>query len=169
MYRKVTQNEAMEMVTHPTDELEIIILCEVDEQAGPEWVYNRNEIGAEGWASETGGWDTPDGQPHAGAIFSVDGRGDPETEQDVLDEIAGCLEVWVTDTQPQRPNTDSTGRRLFFQLLHKARALKVGGWERPGRNGYLLGMMRVMVDNHEDFRIADNMRDVWRHQQAQAH
>jgi len=56
---------------------------------------------------------------------------------------------------------DITGRRLFFQLLHKARELKGNGWEYMARQTSLCGMMQTMIDNYEDFRIADSMRSYW--------
>ena len=59
-------------------------------------------------------------------------------------------------------NTDPTDKRLFFQLLHKARTLKSLNWPYPFRKTCLYGMKCAMDMNYRDFTIADNMRDVWR-------
>jgi len=74
----------------------------------------------------------------------------------------------VTETKPREKTVDLTGKRLFFDLLHNARRIKSTHWTYQARRAYLLGMMRVMTDNHEDFRIADNMRDVWKCQASGA-
>ena len=63
--------------------------------------------------------------------------------------------------------TDLTGRKLFFGLLREARELKFNrGWSWSNRRGYLLGMLRTMITYHEDLRVADAMRDVWKNQNA---
>ena len=60
-------------------------------------------------------------------------------------------------------------KRLFFQLLHGARRVKnILGWAYLARRAYLLGMMRAMLENIEDYQIADNMRDCWKHQRSGA-
>ena len=61
---------------------------------------------------------------------------------------------------------DLTGKRLFFQLLHKAREL--WNWSWDNRHLYLEGMRDSMLLNNEDFTIADNMRDVWTSQRCGA-
>jgi len=63
----------------------------------------------------------------------------------------------------------SYDRRLFFQLLHSARRVKnILGWTYLARRAYLLGMMRTMMENYEDYQIAENMRDYWRNQRSGA-
>jgi len=63
----------------------------------------------------------------------------------------------VTETKAREKPVDPTGRRLFFELLHNARRIK--HWAYQARHAYLLGMMRVMIDNYEDFRTADTIGD----------
>ena len=64
--------------------------------------------------------------------------------------------------------TDATGKRLFFQLLHTARRMKGYSCAPEVKDAYLNGMWQVMRDNREDFRIADNQRDVWANQNSGA-
>ncbi len=65
------------------------------------------------------------------------------------------LKVW-------RERTDPTGKRIFFQLLHKAREFKeIGMYSAFGR-AHLVGMWEAFKDNREDFTIADKMRDQWK-------
>lgn len=49
-----------------------------------------------------------------------------------------------------------TSRRLFFELVHKARALK--HYRRLERRAILLGVMYVFLVLREDFEIADCIR-----------
>jgi hypothetical protein len=59
------------------------------------------------------------------------------------------------------PRPDETGKRLFFQVLHRGRQLT--GDDPTTRWAYLSGMIFAMKKNHEDIRIADKMRDFWKH------
>lgn len=62
---------------------------------------------------------------------------------------------------------DLTAKRLFFELLHHARRLKNDLlYNRSARQLYLYGMTCVFKFFHEDFRIADNMRGYWKHQEG---
>ena len=63
--------------------------------------------------------------------------------------------------------TDLTGKRLFFQLLHKARSLKKD-YRPHSKLMILAGMRLVMRNNREDFDIADDMRGIWKAQQSHA-
>ncbi len=65
-----------------------------------------------------------------------------------------------------RERTDPTGKRLFFQLLHKARELKGFDWILLESRTHLVGMIYVMSKNREDFTKADDLRDVWRCQNS---
>ncbi len=62
--------------------------------------------------------------------------------------------------------TDETGKRLFRQLLRMARRTRE--FDHSTRHSILIGMWVVMKDNREDFTIADNMRDTWKHQRCGA-
>ncbi len=64
------------------------------------------------------------------------------------------------------PENDETGKRLFRQLLRMARRIRY--FDPITRHSVLVGMWLVMKDNREDFTIADNMRDTWKHQRCGA-
>ena len=80
--------------------------------------------------------------------------------------------VTETKTKPMDP----TGRRLFFQLLRKARIFKKIGestivpksYQGLIVSTYSLGYAEALFNNREDFTIADNMRDVWKCQTSGA-
>ena len=62
--------------------------------------------------------------------------------------------------------TDETGKRLFRQLLRMARRIRE--FDHSTKHSVLIGMWVVMNENREDFTIADNMRDTWKHQRCGA-
>ena len=74
--------------------------------------------------------------------------------------------------RPRDPNTflvrdtrafkDTTGRKLFFELLRTARWLKSERRNPIVNRAYMIGMMRVMLNHYEDFGIADSMKDIWK-------
>ena len=58
--------------------------------------------------------------------------------------------------------------RLFSELLHEARRLKAGGFNRNDRKMYMLGMLRMHLLRLEEIRIAEGMMDVWANQASGA-
>ena len=64
--------------------------------------------------------------------------------------------------------SDLTGKRLFFQLLHTARMLKTTKLSEVEQKVYLAGVWWTFKRFKEDFTIADDMRDVWKHQRSGA-
>ena len=61
---------------------------------------------------------------------------------------------------------DKTSIRLFFQLVKMARRFSY--FDPTARHNILMGMWLAIRENREDFTIADNQRDVWKNQNAQA-
>lgn len=57
---------------------------------------------------------------------------------------------------PAKGQVNYTSRRLFFELVHKAHALK--HYRRLERRAILLGMMYVFFVMREDFELADCIR-----------
>lgn len=115
-YKEVTPAEAMEVVKG-SQEVEIIMLLPTDD-GQPEWWwhYHDPEFRSPAWLMEEGDW-----VDEAGGEFTADGRGDPVSSQDVIDSIAGALEIWAW----AKPNeTLDDGRRTEGRIRAEIKALQ---------------------------------------------
>lgn len=69
--------------------------------------------------------------------------------------------VTVTRQRNRRIHED-TEPRLFYELLKWARAIKTLGWSVRDRRICLVGIISVYILQNEDFRLADQMRELFK-------